>query len=187
MRKLLIGLILCVASFATSAQQTYALGFSGSGSFLPSGFECSPICTPTTFPWTGAVTLTTSSAADGVYTDADLPNFNFQSSFGGFSSFNTDGFGAGSFYGPSSVTATVADHTVTGISARFWTSPWTVFTLTGLNVQLQDGLDFGGYPAHHAGLVNATAVLTPVPEPSTWALMMLGLAGAVGIRRYKRT
>jgi hypothetical protein len=60
---------------------------------------------------------------------------------------------------------------------------WSDITAVGLN----DRGDILGYGAYLGG--QYVFLLTPVPEPSTWALMLIGFAGLgyAGFRRASKT
>ena len=55
------------------------------------------------------------------------------------------------------------------------TENWTI----GQNGQYWENLNFAN------GVLSASAVVTAVPEPSTWALLILGALGLLGLRRKK--
>jgi hypothetical protein len=69
------------------------------------------------------------------------------------------------------------DGTITSIVARWNLSPF-FGDFNGLTATL----NFGG-SCSCSGF--GTGVLTPVPEPETYALMLAGLGGIVGFTRYR--
>ncbi len=79
------------------------------------------------------------------------------------------------------------------------TAPWTIFVVgaadivnvptgaTQLYLGLPDSLGFGLTPGYYNDNTGSFAVqVSGVPEPSTWAMMLVGFAG-LGLAAYRRT
>ena len=138
---------------------------------------------PITLPWIGTLALTTAADSDGVYSGTELTSFAFLSNV---ASIAIDGSYVPPVFGspprqlpPPSVT--LEDGMVTSIAGQLLLSPAPFSALSfvgGLNVAIGPGFII------HGDIV-AVGVLTPVPEPEIFALMLVGL-GAVGARRFSR-
>jgi len=67
-----------------------------------------------------------------------------------------------------------------------WTFNWTGVTATGTSEILTfESVNMGGQPSYGNEITNVS--LSAVPEPATWAMMLLGFAGLgfAGFRRAK--
>lgn len=98
---------------------------------------------------------------------------------------------SGGVTGASSFFAGAADARATGLFASYWTSPAfgkfsTVLSAGSYSFSLT-GLGEGGVPADFGVRLDDGALAGAVPEPATWALMLIGF-GFVGgaLRSSKR-
>jgi hypothetical protein len=146
--------------------------FNGKGN----GFEAFTFSLADTSPGTGTITLSAASALAGFTVDSSLSGFQ-QNSFGTY----TSGIGFNSKSQPSGVTDLqffVAD--LQPLSASSF--------LTGTSPPNQPKQAFftaDVYANGSTGVVGANDPPTSVPEPSTWAMLMLGFAG-IGFLAYRR-
>ena len=124
------------------------------------------------YPWTGTLTVVLDSGADGMYDNADMVSFDLVSTCCTFHEPTVTAI-------PFLANFTVADGKLTSISAAYYDPivPIVVTTFSGLTVGYDQPLiDFTPPTV-------GTAVLTPVPEPAAWAMLLFGLAlAAVGAR-----
>jgi hypothetical protein len=157
------------------ALEVFQFTLAGSGFHLYNAYECpNTICTTPgyTFDWSGTVEVTTTSRADGIYTEDTLPSFSLASTRGGFT---TDGYGQFAFSKPS---ATISGGEIVSLQATATSQEaafYGQFAFSGLTASW----DFGG--CHHCGTEHATATLIPaIPEPQTAALMVGGLMLLLG-------
>jgi PEP-CTERM motif len=156
---------------------TFLLDLRGQATHEVNAWECSPSpCSggdprlePMTFDWLGVLTLVTADDADGVYhggleyPDGELLSLSLES--------NLDDFDR-----PFTASAVLADGQVVALDAYFENSP-VRFVLEGMTAFYDQP------PMHHFGETRGTAIVTNVPEPSTWLLMALGLGGVACARR----
>lgn len=161
---------------SAAASTTFLLDLHGQGTHEVNAWECYPSsCSygdprlqPVHFEWIGLVTLVTSGEADGVYTGSDILSLSVDSQSPRISDFG-DSWAA---------TAVVSAGQIVSLDAYFEDAPVKLW-LTGMTATY-DQPDM-----HHFGRTHATALVTNVPEPSTWALMALGLC-AVGFAARRR-
>jgi hypothetical protein len=159
------------------ASTTFLLDLRGQAMHEVNAWECYPSsCSygdprlqTVHFEWTGLVTLVTSSEADGVYTGSDILSL----------SVDSQSFRLSDFDDPWAATAVVSAGQIVALDAYFEDSPVKLW-LTGMTATY-DQPDL-----HHIGRTQGTALVTNVPEPSTWALMALGL-GAVALAARPRS
>jgi hypothetical protein len=162
---------LLIAHSAVAAA-TFVLDLRGQATHWKDGWECI-VCTdpndprlqPVTFDWVGLVTVTLTGEEDGVYSGG-------LAIYGGdFLSLSVD-TNIDHFDAPYGASAVVSGGQIVAIDAYFENPP-TRLILTGMTaIYDQPHL-------HHYGPTHATAIITNVPETSTWALMAVGLC-AVG-------
>jgi hypothetical protein len=161
------------------ASTTFLLDLRGQATHQVDPWECSPYpCSggdprlqPVTFDWIGVLTLVTADDEDGTYYgglqyhDGELLSLSLDSNLEDFNR-------------PWTATAVVAGGQIVALDAYFENSP--------NKLVLADLTAFYDHPhTHHAGPTRGTAIVTNVPEPSTWALMALGL-GAVALATRRR-
>jgi hypothetical protein len=178
-----LGLLAAAAIFANSASadESYVLSVNGKGVHALDAYECPGTICPldqqvVSFDWGGLLTVVVNSDAAGTFTGSQVVSLAFERSMGLVSSFSSQSlFG---FSGPPSVT--VSDGEVTSIDAYLPYSPYQKVTFSGLSVQYFEPSQ------HHYGSTTATAVLAPVPEPSTWLLLICGLAAIATTSRRHR-
>jgi PEP-CTERM motif len=159
---------------------TFLLDLRGQATHEVNAWECSPSpCSgggprlePVTFDWLGALTLVTADDADGVYyggleyPDGELLSLSLES--------NLDDFDR-----PFTASAVVVGGHVVALDAYFENSP-VKFVLADMTAFYDQP------PMPHFGETRGTAIVTNVPEPSTWLLMVLGLAGVAVATRRRR-
>ena len=157
-------------SVPAHAVEVFQFTFSGPGYHLYNAWECpGTICTTPgfAFDWTGSVEVQTTSRADGSYTGDSLLSLAIASNR---IDLTTNGFGG--FPGTAPV-ATIAGGEIVSLQFVYGTlyggPTYERIALSGLTATY----DFGG--CHHCGTEHASAVLSPVPEPQTAALMAGGL------------
>ena len=169
-----------------SAEATFQLGLSGPGTVIPSGFECSPICKPKSFWWSGPVTLVTSSDADGVYSGpGSFISLSIQTNLLSVTSPGLNfAVGDGTPTEGSFASVTIANGQVTSFGF--------IYVLLG-EPDFEEVVEFGGLAAtysqsggHHGPIIEASAVLTNVPEPETLSLMLAGLVAGLAVRSRTR-
>jgi hypothetical protein len=151
---------------ARADNATYLLTLHGSGTHQLDAWECpGQICTSFAvgFTWDGIVTVVVDSTAPGTFTGTDFVSLAFAPTHG-----LIEGFSGHSFLTDPSVT--IAGGMVTDIEAQWAGSPPASVTFAGLGVHIDRP------PTHHFGSIRADAVLSPVPEPATFALLLGGLA-----------
>ena len=167
MKKPLLAAALCAAMSAgvAAAPATYVFNVNGSGTQTD---------VPHALDWTGTLTIVTDSAADGLYAFGSLVSFDFESSLG---SFVTDG--AVDPFLQVGEEVTVANGRVTGIEGGYSPDHYARFFFDGLSARLTVS------DCDACNLLSASAVLTPVPEPGPYVLMLSGLA-VVGWARRRR-
>jgi hypothetical protein len=161
------------------ASTTFLLDVRGQATHEVDAWECYPSsCSggdprlePVTFDWIGVLTLVTADDEDGVhygglqYPDGTLLSLSLDS--------NLEDFGR-----PFTATAVVAGGQVVSLDAYFENSP-TKLVLADMTALYDQPY------MHHFGPTHGTAIVTNVPEPSTWLLMALGLGGVAFVRRRR--
>jgi hypothetical protein len=159
-RRIAVVLAACLLVVATSVSQasvvTQSYTFSFSG-FIPSGAPVDP--------WTGSFTITYDPSVLGVTGSLDAFSSNLPASYGTFVWANLGGLFIGD--NCNSISCTVGG----GDTAFFQVSTGSAAVATATTIFFNQT---GG------------ATLAPaVPEPSTWAMMILGFAG-IGFMAYRR-
>ena len=180
---LIAGLVMSclIASPARAVPTTYQLAISGTVSVTSTTPPFDPVV-PTIFPWTGTVSLTAPTEADGSFSPTA---FAVDAQTWVFSSANLNGYFL-AFGGPF---FTVADGLVSSVSLSA--------SVPGGSPRFQQSFGLSGMTAHGTLLSittttiplfyanDAVGVLTNVPEPETYALMLAGLA-ALGLASRQR-
>jgi hypothetical protein len=169
MKKLLTA-ALCLTSIGAWADTTYVLDLTGSGVWTPYCGVCGdpplpPYPGPEPETWDGTLTITLTSDSDGVFSGQSL-SAEFESNLMDISS-DLFAFSGGA-------TATVQDGQVTSFMANLWFPNATYYKVnfSGLSANYE----ISNAWCHHCGNGFGSGTLAPVPEPSTWALMLGGLA-----------
>ena len=161
----ILALMLGASCACGSARASATFEFNLSGQF-------DQLSTPEViFPWTGKLTVVLDSGADGTYDNADMVSFDLVSTC---CTFHEPTVTPIPFY----ASFIVADGRLTSISAAYYDPiiPVVVTRFDGLTVSYDQPLiDFTPPTV-------GTAVLTPVPEPAAWAMLLFGLALVVGAR-----
>jgi hypothetical protein len=171
-----------------SALATFELAFSGPGLALPPGFFCSPPigpdCQPEHFRWHGTATLVTTGVADGIYIGDSFVSLSIVSNV--FSA-ETPGLNMVFYQAIPGYFASV-----TLLNGRV-----TGFEFASTDPPVPDVVEnviFSGMGAsyfeccgHHGGEIDATAVLTNIPEPEIVSLMLAGLLLTSLMRRSSRS
>jgi hypothetical protein len=128
------------------------------------------------YPWAGTLAVVLDSGADGTYDNADMVSFDLASTCCTFHEPTVTPI-------PFLANFTVAGGKLTSISAVYYDPivPIVVTTFDGLTVSYyQPLIDFTPPTV-------GTAVLTPIPEPAAWAMLLFGLALTGLGARLKRT
>lgn len=180
----IVGLLGCGSAFADA---TYELALEGTVEHVLDCWEDLPHCMPgpptvVISPWTGHVTLDVASSGDGTFQDPAVLSFAFVANVGGFSVPGDEPPPPATprlypFFG----SVTIADGRVASIDANYYFAPfWDIFLdFTGLSVVYTQP------PTHHIGPTTAVGVLTPVPEPAAWGLLLCGLVLTSGIGAWR--
>ena len=169
-------LALLLAVFSTSARADATFLFSLSGEQETHGCANPPSCTlDFVTPWMGKLTVVLDTGADGAYGNADLVSFDLASNLGSIHEPIVAPI-------PFDASFIVAGGKLTAIGAHYYdpTVPDDLTTFNGMNVYVNNPAHFFTPP------VTGTAILTPVPEPGIWAMLLCGLALAVGGARMPR-
>ena len=158
-----------------SALATFELAISGPGLALSPGFFCSPPigpdCQPMPFRWHGTVTLVTTGVADGIYTGDSFVSLSIVSNV--FSA-QTPGLNMVFYQAIPGYFASVTllNRRVAGFEFASTDPPFP---------DVEEDVIFSGMGAsyfaccgHHGGEIDATAVLTNIPEPEIVSLMLAG-------------
>ena len=175
--RLLLWVTLLFASHTGSAA-TFVLDLRGTATHWPDYWECitclpeDPRLKPRTFDWVGVVTVSLTGEEDGVYSGG-LVNQG-----GDFLSLSVD-TNIEHFEVPWAATAVVSDGQIVSLDAYFEHPPIRL-ALIGMTALYDQP------PLHHYGPTRATAIITNVPEASTWALMAVGLGAVVFTARQHR-
>jgi hypothetical protein len=157
--------LLLAAGSASADPGRYVLDLAGSGMQSDA---------PHDFAWTGSVTIVTDSTADGLYSYGDLVSFTLDSTLGGFVS-----DGAVDPFLQVGQEVTISGGQVATIEGGYSPDHFAKFMFDGL------GVSYTVSDCTDCNLVNASAVLSPVPEPATVPLWAAGLAAAVLAGRRK--
>jgi hypothetical protein len=173
----LMALATCLAPRSAQANATFEFSLSGQLS-QPDGCGNADCSVPggLVFPWTGELTVVLDSGADGVYDNTGLVSFDMRSNC---CSVHEPSDGPIPFF----ASFLVAGGRLTSMDATSYDPviPVVVTTFSGLTVSYDQPQIF------HSPETLGSAVLTPVPEAATWAMLVLGVAllGAIrlGIRR----
>ena len=172
-----------------SALATFDLAFSGPGLYTPSGFECSPpdpppFCKTTAFWWHGTATLVATGRADGVYSGDSFVSLSIVSNLFSAESpglnMNTYLPVPGSF-----ASVTLLNGLVTGF--EFFSQDPPIPDMVE-DVRFSGmGASYSQCCAHHGPDIDATAILTNIPEPEIVSLMLAGLLLTSLMRRSSRS
>jgi hypothetical protein len=124
------------------------------------------------FPWTGHLTVVLDTASDGTYTSADMVSFDMVSTG---STFHQPAFA----FIPFEPTFSVEGGKLVAIDGVYYEPGEFDFNTTTFS-----GLKISNYqPLGHRSLETfGTGILTPVPEPAPQAMLLMGLAVAIGAR-----
>jgi hypothetical protein len=158
------------------ASTTFLLDLRGQGVHEVNAWECSPSpCSggdprleTVEFDWFGLVTLVTNNGADGIYTTRNIWDGTYTGSDILSLSVDSQSTRIPDFDDPWVASAVVSGGQIVSLDAYFEDSPVKLW-LAGMTATY-DQPDL-----HHVGRTHASALVTNVPEPSTWALMALGL------------
>jgi len=178
-----VALALCLVGQALG-NETFWFKVTGSAVHTLNWWECECDNPGTrTFPWSGAMHITTTSDADGVYTGNDLLAVALNTNLATFS-IDGNGFGGDlSRGGPLFVT--LAGGEVTSIlgNVEYGRGPYAYVDFDDTALHYFDEGD-----NHHVGPTEGRAIYTAVaiPEPSTYALVIMGLALVVVLARRRR-
>ena len=125
------------------------------------------------YPWTGQLTVVLDTASDGTYANADMVSFDLVSTG---SSFHQPAF----TLLPFEATFNVEGGKLNAIDAVYY-EPFSDATTTfsGLRISSYEPL------GHRTPETFGTGILTPVPESGPQAMLLVGLAVAIGTR-FKR-
>jgi hypothetical protein len=178
--------MLALSPQSAHANATFELGLSGHGTQAPSSFPAcpdeNPFCEPLPVEWTGLVTVVTSGSADGTYTGADFVSITLDSNWFAFS---VPGVSVVNSL-PSPAFVTLSNGQVSSIDFDLVHDFGDVDTVERISF---DGLSVSYFRccAHHGDTVSVTGVLTNIPEPDTFSLLLAGLAlSAVAQRARSR-
>ncbi|HUG21885.1 PEP-CTERM sorting domain-containing protein [Piscinibacter sp.] len=174
-----IALASCFAAPA-SANESFLFKVTGSVVHSVDWWECECDIGEETSPWTGWMQVTTSGASDGTYTGDDLLDLTLNTNW---ASFSVDGNGFGDSILNAWVSVTLLSGDVVSIdgSVEYGVGPYELVKFES------DRLRYVFEGAHHIGPSEGTAIFTAIPEPSTYALLLAGLAVVVGSARRRRT
>jgi PEP-CTERM motif len=190
MLKLFSSVLLCIGMCQGAlAQSSFTLSLDGTALRQEDGTLCYPgspslpypaCMSPQPVDWKGTVSIITSSFADGVYKGTDLLSLTLISNLVGFTLDSIPG----PYPGGTAPMVTLSGGEVASIDFYPGESPFK-FTFNGLGASyfVENG------SCHHCGLTIANGTLSPVsavPEPTTYALMLLGLVGLAGRRTVAR-
>lgn len=173
-----IALASCLAA-PVNADETFQFGVTGSVVHWVNWWECECFMDPVTLPWNGSMTVTTTSAADGVYTGDELIDLTLNTSR---ASFSVDGHGVGYSIASASLFVTLAGGEVVAIdgSVTYGTGPFEVVRFE------TDQLRYIFEGAHHVGPSEGTATYAAIPEPGAYALLLAGLTLVAGFKPARR-
>ena len=175
MKMLIAAVLACVTGGALAVTHTFSLHGTashtldcwedlehcGTGAFVPY----------VEFPWIGTVSAVVATDADGTFSGADFVSLRLDSNVASFAALSSQVQGS----------ITVLGGEVTSIDVYY--------SFAGSDVRLIfAGLtaDYSQVALHHYGPTYATGILTPVPEPETYALMGAGLLLTIRLARRKR-
>lgn len=122
------------------------------------------------YPWTGHLTVVLDTASDGTYTNADMVSFDLVSTS---SSFHEPAFTPQPF----EATFDVEGGKLTAIDAVYY-EPFSDATTTFSGLRISSYQPLG----HSTPEAFGTGILTPVPELDPQAMLLVGLAVAIGTR-----
>lgn len=168
-----LALMLGVSCACASARANATFLFDLSGQF-DQAYGCGdPSCDKPQdhfFPWSGKLVVVLDSGADGTYANDDMVSFDLVSTC---CTFHEPSFTPIPFY----ASFIVAGGKLTSIGAVYYDPifPIIVTTFGGLTVSYYQPLIY--FTPDTVG----TAVLTPIPEPATWTMLLFGLAAAVAV------
>jgi len=195
-RHLLLAAMLAAASSAAQADATFEFAIHGSGNYAAGGWEgCSPdhpeqCVHPAT--WLGTLAVETTGSADGVYdvggvvdnqwVPGGIVRVVMDSNVGSTDIDAQAPPGTQYFPGSYVYAVTIAGGRVTAIE---WTSTNAYDPAEADGLLQIDGMGIHYLDAtYHGVYADMSGTLTPVPEPGSAALALLGLAvAAAGVRR----
>ena len=175
-----IALVSCLAAPAI-ADETFQFSVTGSVVHVVNWWECECFMDPVTLPWYGRMYVTTTNAADGVYTGDTLLDLTLHTSRAYFS---VDGHGVGDSISYASwIAVTLAGGEVVAIdgNVEFGTGPFEIVRFES------DHLHYIFEGAHHIGPFEGTAIYAAIPEPGTYALLLAGLTLVAAFKPARRS
>ncbi len=179
MRRICAAVVLAMSSIvslpALAAPTTYHLAITGQRHDLCINL-CGPVDIDEYSPWTGSVSLTAPSELDGTFSPAA-----FEVDDDGFFQFSSEDLGM--WFVPLPPSFTVAGGLVTDAELNAIAPDGGGFSLVGMTA----GGGFSAVITAGGASVTFNGILTNVPEPETYGLMLGGLAfGVVRTRRRRR-
>ena len=198
MRKFLIGLALCVGGAVNAAAvytaQTYGTAVTQINYYDSRCNHTPPnsypyLCDPhlLTDDWSGFLTVSLSGSADGTYSGEDILSFTYL--VDGYFEYTTNGIGINDYNDTDPqrfATVIIKDGRIVSVTEKFWTSQYFEYFFNGTDAGYKIGFNPQGNQAHHASVTEATGVLAAVPEPSSWALLGLGLLTVLTFARLRK-
>lgn len=186
---LLLPVILIALSFTAQAQITFTFGSNGGGgesqlaldglatnSVTVGGLTLTATANSGTFNSTASAGMginaspsTTDSTTE--FDEADFMSFSFDQAVS-FDSIDLNVFGADSGF-----------LTYSGGTIQITTDP---FTFTGVNFAANEVVTFGNNSGSSFSLQSFTVTSTAIPEPSTWAMIAVGVGLLAGVQRLRR-